>query len=97
MAWTLYAVPTEKKSELDALLRDDQISRQSQKVRDAPSAGGPAATLYVLLEGSEEALRRADTLFANVGTKPAEAESIYRRLKEEEENASSGMGLFFTE
>lgn len=99
MAWTLFDVPSSKKGELDALLRDDLLSRQSQKVRDAAAAGGPSGSLYVLLEGSAEAMRRADELLAAVGTKPAPAESeaLYRRFKEEEENASTGMGLFFTE
>ncbi len=99
MAWTLTAVPSAKKTELEAVLRDDQVSRQSQKLRDAASLGGPAGELYVLLEGSPEALERADGLLTGIGTKlpPAEAEKVYRRLKDEEENASSGMGLFFTE
>lgn len=99
MAWTLFSVPAAKRGELDALLRDDQLSRQSQKVRDAPSAGGPAGELYVLLEGGAEAIARADGLLGAVGQKlpAAQAEPLYRRFKDEEENASSGMGLFFTE
>jgi hypothetical protein len=99
MAWTLFSVPSSKKGELDEVLRDDQMSRQSQKVRDAPSAGGPAGTLYVLIEGGTEAITRADTLLATVGTKlpSAEGETLYRRFKDEEDNASTGMGLFFTD
>ena len=99
MAWTLFSVPSTKRAELDAVLRDDRLSRQSQKVRDAPSAGGPAGELYVLIEGGADAMAHADGLLATVGKKlpPAEAEPLYRRFKEEEENASSGMGLFFTE
>ncbi len=99
MAWTLFSVPSTRRNDLDIVLKDDQLSRQSQKVREASSAGGPAGALYVLLEGSPEAMRRADELLGAVGTKlpPAEAEPLYRRFKEEEESASAGMGLFFTE
>ena len=99
MAWTLFSVPAAKRAELDAVLRDDQLSRQSQKVRDAKSLGGPADALYVLLEGSAEAMKRADDLLAPVGTRlsAAEGEALYRKLKDEEEAASAGMGLFFTE
>jgi hypothetical protein len=99
MAWTLYSVPSGKRTELDAVLHDDQLSRQSQKVREAKSLGGPADALYVLLEGSAEAMKRADELLAPVGTKlpGAEGETLYRKLKDEEESASAGMGLFFTE
>ncbi len=99
MAWTLFSVPAGKKAELEAVLKDDQLSRQSQKVREAASAGGAAGELYVLLEGAPDAMQRADSLLAGVGTKvpAADAEKIYQRFKEEEENASAGMGLFFTD
>jgi hypothetical protein len=99
MAWTLFLVPTTKRGELDTVLKDDQLSRQSQKIRDAATSGGPAGALYVLLEGSSEAMQRADGLLGPVGQKLAgtDGEAVYRRLKEEEESASAGMGLFFTE
>ncbi|MHB8351966.1 MAG: hypothetical protein ACYDFT_04645 [Thermoplasmata archaeon] len=99
MAWTLFTVPTDRRTDLDTVLRDDLLSRQSQKVRDAATAGGRSGELYVLLEGSPEAMARAETLVGAVGKKmPAsESEAVYRRLKDEEENASAGMGLFFTE
>jgi hypothetical protein len=99
MAWTLYAVPSAKRAELDAALKDDILSRQSHTIRDAKAAGGPADTTYVLLEGSPDAMTRAEALLAPVGTKlpPKDAEPLYRRFKEEEESASAGMGLFFTE
>lgn len=99
MAWLLYRVPSAKKTELDAALADDQVSRQSQKIRDAASVGGPAGELYVVLEGADAALQRADELLAKVGTKlpPAEAEPLFRKFKDEDEAAAAGMGLFFTE
>lgn len=99
MAWVLFVVPSAKKAELDTALHDDQLSRQSQKVRDAASAGGPAGELFVLIEGSEPAITRAKELVGPLGKLPPSDESnaIYRRLKDEEESASVGMGLFFTE
>jgi hypothetical protein len=99
MAWTLYSVPTTHREGLDAALRDDLVGRQSQKVRDASAVGGPSGTLYVLVEGAAGPVTRAEELLAPLGTKlpPAEAEALYRRFKEEEESASAGMGLFFTE
>jgi hypothetical protein len=99
MAWTLFVVPSAKRTELDAVLKDDQLSRQSQKLRDAKAMGGPADATYVLLEGGSDAMQRADALLAPLGTKPpaADAEALYRRFKDEEEAASAGMGLFFTE
>ena len=88
-----------KRAELDGVLRDDQVSRQSQKVRDAAAMGGPGDAVYVLIEGSPEAVRHAEELLAQVGARlpSSDAEALYRRFKDEEEAASAGMGLFFTE
>lgn len=99
MAWVLFRIPSTKRTELDAALKDDKVSRQSQKIRDAASFGGPAGELYVLVDGASEAVAHAETLLAPIGTKlpPAEGEALYRRLREEDDAASSGMGLFFTE
>ena len=99
MTWTIFAVPSSKRAELDAVLKDDLVSRQSQKVREATALGGPAETVYVLIEGSEPSVRRAEELLAAVGTRlpAADGETLYRRFKDEDEAASAGMGLFFTE
>ncbi len=99
MAWTLFLVPNAKRTELDAVLQDDQISRQSQKLRDAGALGGPAGETYVLLEGSADVLTRADERLAPLGKKLTgpDGEALYRKFKDEEEAASAGMGLFFTE
>ena len=99
MAWTLFSIPSARRSELETVLKDDILSRQSHTIRDAKVVGGTADATYVLLEGSADAMRRADELLAPIGTKlPAsDAERLYQRFKEEAESASAGMGLFFTE
>jgi hypothetical protein len=99
MAWTLYSVPSAKKTEAETVLHDDVVSRQSHKVRDAVPSGGPAGQLYILVDGSPEGIARADELLAPLGTKipKAEADALYRKFKDEEDAASEGMGLFFTE
>jgi len=99
MTWTLFSVPSTKRAELDAALKDDQVSRQSQKVREAAAVGGPSGDIYVLVEGAADAVRRAEELLAPIGTRlpSAEAETLYRKFKDEDESASAGMGLFFTE
>jgi phage-related minor tail protein len=99
MAWTIFAVPSAKRAELDAALKDDVVSRQSQKVRDAAAMGGPSDQTYVLVEGSTEGVARAKELLTGVGTAlaPAEAETLHQRFRDEEDAASAGMGLFFTE
>jgi hypothetical protein len=99
MSWTIFSVPSDRRPALDAALKDDLVSRQSQKVRDGPSIGAAAGTTVVLVEGSADALKRLEELLGPVGSHLSgdEAERLYRRLKDEEEAASTGMGLFFTE
>jgi hypothetical protein len=99
MPWTLFVVPSARRAELDAVLKDDLLSRQSQTVRDAKTLGGPADSMYVLLEGSPEAVRRAEELLGPIGTRPvaADADAVYRHFRDEQDAASAGMGLFFTD
>ena len=99
MSWVIFSVLSDRREALDAALKDDLISRQSQKVRDGPTLGAASGTIVVLLEGSPESVQRLESLLGPAGTRVAgaDAERLYRRLKEEEEAASAGMGLFFTE
>jgi hypothetical protein len=99
MAWTIFSVPSSKRAELDAVLKDDLISRQSQKLRDAAALGGPADQTYILIEGSAEGVARAQALLAPVGTAlpVVEGATLHQRFRDEEDAASAGMGLFFTE
>jgi hypothetical protein len=99
MAWTLFSVPSAKRTELEAALRDDLVSRQSHKVRAAATLGGAADATYVLVDGTPEGIRRAEEVLGPVGTRilGADAEALYRKLREEDEAASAGMGLFFGE
>jgi hypothetical protein len=68
MAWTLFEVPQSRRTELDELLKDDQISRQSHKLRDAAAFGRPSGALLVLIEGAAEAVARAEQQLQTVGT-----------------------------
>jgi hypothetical protein len=99
MAWTILEVPSARRTELDAALNDDVVSRQSQKIRDAATQGGPAGQLFVVVSGSEEGVARANELIAPLGRKlpPADAEALHKKLQDEDDSASAGMGLFFTE
>ena len=99
MAYTIFEVPSAKRSDLETALHDDVVSRQSQKIRDGPSAGGAAGQLFVVVSGSPEGVARADELLGPLGRKlpTAEAEALQKRFQEEDDSASAGMGLFFTE
>lgn len=99
MAWVIFDVPSDRRAQLDAVLQDDVVARQSHKRRDAATLGGRSGHLYIQVEGSPDAVARAEKMLLDVGEKlPAhEAEALRARLQEEDEAASAGMGLFFTE
>lgn len=99
MAWVIFQVPNDRRAKLDEALRDDVVARQSHKLRDAATLGGPSGHLFVQVEGSPEAVARAETLLRDVGTKlgTKEAEALRARFQEEDEASSTGMGLFFTD
>lgn len=99
MPWTIFAIPNDHRAELDAALKDDLVSRQSHTVRDGAAVGGASGTTIVLIEGGADAVKRAEELLTPAGPRlgGADAERLYRRLKDEQDAASAGMGLFFTE
>jgi hypothetical protein len=99
MSWVIFEVPNDKRSKLDEVLRDDVIARQSHKLRDAATLGGRSGQVLVQIDGSPEAVARAEMMLKDVGTKlpTKDAEALRARLQEEDEAASAGMGLFFTE
>lgn len=93
----VFKVPVENKGKADQLLKDDLVSRQSITIRDARALEIEGKETYVLIEGSEEALKKADELFKEVGKKleGADAEKILSIVKEREAEADGGMGLLF--
>ena len=99
MAWIIFEVPNDRRTQLDEVLREDVIARQSHKLRDAATLGGRSGHLLVQIEGSTEAVSKAEGMLKDIGTKlpTKEAEALRARLQEEDEAASAGMGLFFTE
>lgn len=93
----IFKVPVENKGKIDQLLKDDLVSRQSITVRDAAALSMKGKETYVLIEGSEEALEKADELFKEVGDKleGKDVESIFKTIKDKELEAEGGMGLLF--
>ena len=95
--YRVFRFPSAQADKLNLLLVDDLVGRQSITARDAKSLGLPGDDRYVLVEGSEVALARADELMKGI-TKPlptSEAEGIHRRFRSQDEEAASGMGLIF--
>ncbi len=97
MNYVIFSVEKTQASKINQILRDDLISRQSISIRDASALNIEKDVRYVLIEGTEEALKKADELFSDVGKKTdsEEAKNIYDKIKSEESDAASGVGLIF--
>ncbi len=97
IVYRIFHVPAAASVRIDAVLKDDRVSRQSIAVRDAEALGLRLAGTLVIVEGEEAALRRAEELFHGIATAlpSTEADAVYRALKAQEDSATSGMGLIF--
>jgi hypothetical protein len=97
MSYAIFSVEKTQASKINKILRDDLISRQSILVRDAEALDIKKDVRFVLIEGTEEALKKAEELFSETGDKvgATEAEDIYKKIKSEESKVASGVGFIF--
>jgi hypothetical protein len=89
----------ENPRDIDTLVRDDMISRQSITTRDAKALGMKESHFYVKIEGTQEALEKATDIVKEneIGEclSDKDAKKIDTKLKKEEESASEGIGMIF--
>ncbi len=98
MTYIIFEVKSENVGEIDKMIRDDLVSRQSILTRDSSSLDIKENVFYVKIEGSEEGLKKAKKLakeleFKKLGKK--KAEEINKKIEEQEDSAASGMGMIF--
>jgi hypothetical protein len=97
MSYVIFSVEKSQVSKVNQILRDDLVSRQSIVLRDASALNIEKDVRYVLIEGTDEAIKKAEELFTDVGKKEddEEAKNIYNKIKSEESDAAQGVGLIF--
>ncbi|MCL5804085.1 MAG: hypothetical protein M1306_02145 [Candidatus Thermoplasmatota archaeon] len=92
-----YFVPSESRSLVDIIKEDDVIGRQTIIVKDAQNFSFKEAGVILILEGTKEPLEKAESILGSkalrIDTK--KSDEIYRKIKEEEEQADKGMGFLF--
>jgi hypothetical protein len=93
--YRVFRVPPTQAFKIDALLKDNVVSRQSIVVREARTLGIGGEGTIVLIEGSEQGLAQAETLLEGLTLGSAEAEIAYAKFKTQDEDAATGMGLLF--
>ncbi len=97
MSYVIFSVEKTQVSKVNQILRDDMVSRQSIVLRDASALNIEKDVRYVLIEGTDEAIKKAEELFAEVGKKEDEdeAKNIYNKIKSEESDVAEGVGFIF--
>lgn len=97
MAHVVIGVKKQFMSKVPEILKDDLVSRQSIVARDAAALDLKSDLHLVFIEGSEQGIARAKEIFKEVGEPlpEKEAEEVIRKIKEEEEKASMGVGMIF--
>jgi hypothetical protein len=97
MSYAIFSVDKSQASKINKILKDDLVSRQSISVRDASALNIDKDVRYVLIEGTDEAIKKAEELFKDTGTKEGEeeAKNIYNKIKSEESDVAQGVGLIF--
>jgi hypothetical protein len=92
----IYKLTSDQKKMIEKLLSDDVVGRQTIIQKDGSGFNSPGSTI-VVVEGPENIFAKV-TEILGPGINPIpekEAAEIYRKIKEEEENAEGGMGFLF--
>lgn len=98
MSYMIFEVKREGTRKIDQVIRDDIISRQSITVRDASSLDIKKDITFVKIEGSNEAIKRAETLFKEIGVKKIgkkDADLVNEKIASQDDSAAKGMGMIF--
>lgn len=96
MDYVLLSIPKGKSGALGRLVQDDLVSRQTIAVREASGLDMEGDDTFVLIEGSDEALKKAVELLGDEGTNVEDGkDDIYAKIKEAEEKVAEGLGLMF--
>ncbi len=82
---------------IDLLRSDDLVGRQSITVRNSELFSLPPETVTLVIEGSEEAVRKAEEIGKGVlkALDKGTSDKILLKLKEEEDKADQGLGFIF--
>lgn len=95
--YAIFSVKPEDKPKMDEAFKDDLVGRQSISVREAKVLGSERAGFLALIEGAEEAIKKARELFEEIGeeVKGGESKRIYDKFKSQESDVAEGVGLIF--
>ena len=77
----------------EVLKKDDVVGRQSIYVRDCRSLGLAQEGYVIIIDGSDEAIKRADGLLKGLAAKYKKKEEVIKKFEEEEQKATEAFGF----
>jgi len=93
MAREVWLVSGDKKLKAEDLLKkDDLVMRQSIAIKEASTLGINEKGFFFIIEGSHEAIKRAEELLKDVGKRYEHKDRVLKAYDELEEAAISGFG-----
>lgn len=99
MSMAVFKVEPSNAAKLGEITSDDIVSRQSIHTRESAALGIAGKHLYVRIQGTDDAVKRAKELFAEKKAgepvAPKDADQISRAIDAEEDAAAEGMGMIF--
>jgi hypothetical protein len=98
MTYVIFEVKKEETGNINTIIKDDQVSRQSITTRDANSLDIKGEATYLKIEGNEDVLKKAEEMAKELGIKKLkvkEAKEINEKIESQDDSAASGMGMIF--
>jgi hypothetical protein len=89
----VYLVSSENKAKAEDLLKKDEIvNRGSIVIRSAPSLEINEDGYFIVYDGTDEALKIADALLKDIAKKYEKAETVLKKIDDQENSAIEGFG-----
>ena len=98
MTYIIFEIKKEETGKINTIIKDDLVSRQSITTRDASSLEVKGEATYLKIEGSKEALKKAEGIAKELGLKKMgakQAKEVDKKIAIQDDSAASGMGMIF--
>ena len=97
MPYAIFELKKEDERIIEEIKKDELVSRQSIWTRDAKSLDREGNSIFLKIEGSEKAIKKAEEILVGKAKKleGKEMEEVNIKFVEDEEKASEGMGFIF--
>ena len=93
MVKEVFLVASENKGKAEeALRKDDLVGRQSITVRDAKHLDIDEEGYFIIIDGGEDAIKRAHELLDKLAKKYEHKDKVIDKVKKQEDEAAEGLG-----